>query len=100
MGKIGKKRQKSETFFHFAPPDREGCLRHCPGVHFGDPLGTITGNWASSNISVEVFVYTHLCYQSAENNSRDEWKYAWYEKEKTKNEKFNIKMNICIIIYI
>ena len=27
-GKIGKKRQKSERFFHFAPPDREGWLCH------------------------------------------------------------------------
>ena len=27
-GKIRKKRQKSERFFHFAPPDRQGWLRY------------------------------------------------------------------------
>ena len=27
-GRIGKKRQKSGRFFHFAPPDRQGWLRY------------------------------------------------------------------------
>ena len=29
IGKIGKESQKSGSFFHFAPSDREGWLRHC-----------------------------------------------------------------------
>ena len=27
-GRVGKKRQKSGRFFHFAPPDRQGWLRY------------------------------------------------------------------------